>query len=65
MQKASAFYLEKHKSFIPNKVTVSVKSKKTLFIDPIFSEGFGSLQSHNQSDNYWNIGFPYYVDFGT
>ena len=44
MLKVSAFYLEKQKSFIPKKIffrPLSIsKQKKTLFTDPIFSEGF-------------------------
>ena len=40
MLKVSPFYLEKHKSFIPKKIS-NIKTKKALFTDPIFSEGFG------------------------
>ena len=42
--KVSAFYLEKQKSFIPEKKKIlshcQYQNKKALFIDPIFSEGF-------------------------
>ena len=44
MLKVSAFYLEKQKSFIPLKNKIlgrcQYQNKKTLFTDPIFSEGF-------------------------
>ena len=41
--KVSVFYLEKQKSFIPNfffLAVVNIKTKKSLFTDPIFSERF-------------------------
>ena len=47
MLKVSAFYLEKQKSFIPKKNIFQAvgrsryQNKKALFIDSIFSEGFG------------------------
>ena len=45
MLKVSAFFLEKQKSFISKKkvflAIVNIKTKKALFTDPIFSEGFG------------------------
>ena len=44
MLKISAFYLVKQKSFIPKKYFLGrcqYQNKKALFIDPIFSEGFG------------------------
>ena len=44
MLKVSAFYLEKHKSFIPKEIFLSRfqnENKKTLFADSIFGEGFG------------------------
>jgi hypothetical protein len=44
MLKFSAFYLEKQKSFIPKKKyflsRCQYQTKKALFTDPIFSEGF-------------------------
>ena len=44
MLKVSAFYLEKQKSFIPKKniflAVVNIKTKKALFTDSIFPEGF-------------------------
>ena len=50
MLKVSTFYLEKQKSFIPKKyifqAVVNIKTKKALFTDPIFSEGFGG--THQQ-----------------
>ena len=45
MLKISAFYVVKQKSFIPKKdmilAVVNIKTKKALFTDPIFSDGFG------------------------
>ena len=44
MLKISAFYLVKQKSFIPKKYDLGrcqYQNKKTLFTDPIFSDGFG------------------------
>ena len=45
MLKVSAFYLEKHKSFISKRKYFlghcQYQNKKDLFTDPIFSEGFG------------------------
>jgi hypothetical protein len=49
MLKVSAFYLEKQKSFINKKIFFSPQSiskqKKTLFTDPIYSEGFGKCHA--------------------
>jgi hypothetical protein len=42
MLKISAFYLEKQKSFIPNK-SFELSQQPALFTDPIFSHGFGAL----------------------
>ena len=49
MLKVSAFYLEKHKSFIPKKIffkPLSKSKQKTLFADSIFREGFGLFYWH-------------------
>ena len=41
MLKVSAFYLEKQRSFIQKKMFFKLfEQTKTLFTDPIFSEGF-------------------------
>ena len=48
MLKVSAYYLENQKSFIPKKYDLGrsqYQNKKTLFTDPIFSEGF-DIDSH-------------------
>ena len=46
--KVSAFYLEKPKSFIPKKNLCQYQNQKSLFIDPIFSEGFEGIQNEMQ-----------------
>ena len=44
--KVSVFYLEKEKNLIDKKNSgvVNIKTKKALFTDPIFSEGFGQSE---------------------
>ena len=49
MLKVSAFSLEKQNSFIPKKKNFlsrcQYQNKKSLFTDPIFSEGFAPMYS--------------------